>query len=253
MQFTGKERDTETGLDFFGPRYLSSAQGRFTSPDEPFIWADPENPQSWNLYAYGLNNPLVYSDPTGHEPCENGINPENGNICTVVVLPKPKEQPIITKADLNPLDDGPPLAFQGFVNLVLNGQVKRGSAQLALGILPSALLSFGAARLGAQPLFQGFQAAEDAALAAKGLSATTVFNEGKGVVNGETTGMTNHALSQALVRGVTKEEIGEALTHVAKSTGGSVLSFSGEGAEVRVNQVTGKIVTVIRFSSPTAK
>jgi hypothetical protein len=200
-----------------------------------------------------LNNPLLYSDPTGHEPCVNGVNPENGNICTVVVLPKPKEQPIITKADLNPLDDGPPLAFQGFVNLFLNGQVKRGSAQLALGILPSALLSFGAARMGAQPLFQSFQAAEDAALAAKGLSAATAFNAGRGVINGETTGMTNHALSQALARGVTKQEIAEALTHVAKSTGGSVLKFIGQGAQVRVNQITGKIVTVIRFSSATAK
>jgi hypothetical protein len=40
---------------------------------------------------------------------------------------------------------------------------------------------------------------------------------------------------------------------VAKSTGGSVLKFIGSGAEVRVNQITGKIVTVIRFSSPAAK
>ncbi len=31
---TGKERDAETGLDFFGARYMSSAQGRFTSTDE---------------------------------------------------------------------------------------------------------------------------------------------------------------------------------------------------------------------------
>ena len=32
-KFTGKERDTETGLDYFGARYFSGAQGRFTSPD----------------------------------------------------------------------------------------------------------------------------------------------------------------------------------------------------------------------------
>ena len=31
--FTGKERDAESGLDFFGARYVSGAQGRFTSPD----------------------------------------------------------------------------------------------------------------------------------------------------------------------------------------------------------------------------
>ena len=33
--FTGKERDAETGLDYFGARYMSAAQGRFTSPDLP--------------------------------------------------------------------------------------------------------------------------------------------------------------------------------------------------------------------------
>jgi len=32
-QFTSKERDAETGLDFFGARYMSSAEGKFTSPD----------------------------------------------------------------------------------------------------------------------------------------------------------------------------------------------------------------------------
>jgi RHS repeat-associated protein len=40
-RFTGKERDAETGLDYFGARYLSSAQGRFTSPDEPLLDHDP--------------------------------------------------------------------------------------------------------------------------------------------------------------------------------------------------------------------
>ena len=35
--FTGKERDAETGLDYFGARYMSSAMGRFTSADAPFI------------------------------------------------------------------------------------------------------------------------------------------------------------------------------------------------------------------------
>lgn len=33
QKFTGKERDAETGLDYFQTRYMSSAQGRFTSPD----------------------------------------------------------------------------------------------------------------------------------------------------------------------------------------------------------------------------
>ncbi len=65
-RFTGKERDAETGLDYFGARYMSSAQGRFTSPDAPFADQNVGDPQSWNLYTYGRNNPLRYVDPTGN-------------------------------------------------------------------------------------------------------------------------------------------------------------------------------------------
>lgn len=65
QRFTGKERDQETGLDYFEAKYRSAAEGRFTSPDEPFIGQSPLNPRSWNLDKYGLNNPLRYLDPTG--------------------------------------------------------------------------------------------------------------------------------------------------------------------------------------------
>lgn len=62
-KFTGKERDPESGLDYFGFRYDSSSLGRFMSPDAgPFHF---ENPQSLNRYAYVLNNPLFYIDPDG--------------------------------------------------------------------------------------------------------------------------------------------------------------------------------------------
>jgi RHS repeat-associated protein len=66
---TGKERDAETGLDYFGARYFSGAQGRFTSPDEPLADQHSEHPQSWNLYSYGRNNPLRYIDPFGTYVC----------------------------------------------------------------------------------------------------------------------------------------------------------------------------------------
>ncbi|MCC6262136.1 MAG: hypothetical protein IT169_01050 [Bryobacterales bacterium] len=65
QRFTGKERDAETGLDFFLARYMSSVQGRFTSPDKPFADQTPFDPQSWNLYSYTRNNPLKYIDRTG--------------------------------------------------------------------------------------------------------------------------------------------------------------------------------------------
>lgn len=63
--FTSKERDAETGLDYFGARYMSSAQVRFTSPDPLMASAHASNPQSWNRYAYTLNNPLRFVDPNG--------------------------------------------------------------------------------------------------------------------------------------------------------------------------------------------
>jgi RHS repeat-associated protein len=55
---TAKERDVETGLDNFGARFYSSTQGRFTSPDQPFMDQEEGDPQSWNLYSYVRNNPL---------------------------------------------------------------------------------------------------------------------------------------------------------------------------------------------------
>jgi RHS repeat-associated protein len=85
-KFGSKERDNETGLDYFLARYYSSAQGRFISPDEftggpdelfvfadaasanPTFYADLTNPQSLNKYQYTYNNPLRYTDPDGHCP-----------------------------------------------------------------------------------------------------------------------------------------------------------------------------------------
>jgi RHS repeat-associated protein len=79
--FTGKERDSETGLDWFSTRYMSSAQGRFTSPDEPFGGWDQHDPQSFNLYSYVGNNPLRYTDPDGHDYRVCVDNGQGGQNC----------------------------------------------------------------------------------------------------------------------------------------------------------------------------
>jgi RHS repeat-associated protein len=66
FKFTGKERDSESGLDNFGARYISSSLGRFMSPDRLFFQAKMlVDPQHFNLYTYVRNNPLVYVDPSG--------------------------------------------------------------------------------------------------------------------------------------------------------------------------------------------
>jgi len=76
--FTGKERDTESGLDYFGARYYGSSMGRFMSPDwssvpVPIPFADINNPQSLNLYAYVGNNPLSRIDSDGHVVVDKGV------------------------------------------------------------------------------------------------------------------------------------------------------------------------------------
>ncbi len=80
---TGKERDSESGLDNFRVRYDASSLGRFMTPD----WAEKPtdvpyanfgNPQSLNLYAYVENNPTTLGDPDGHAPWGFG----GGSVCS---------------------------------------------------------------------------------------------------------------------------------------------------------------------------
>jgi len=82
QRFTSYERDYESGLDYALNRYYGSGTGRFVSPDPYVIIFEKEKgrdekerqrifldysgqPQIWNKYTYGLNNPLKYSDPDG--------------------------------------------------------------------------------------------------------------------------------------------------------------------------------------------
>ena len=70
-KFTGKERDSESGLDNFGARYYASAMGRFMTPDwaaKPVTvpYATFGDPQTLNLYTYVENSPVNRIDADGH-------------------------------------------------------------------------------------------------------------------------------------------------------------------------------------------
>src|SRR5882724_4239500 len=72
-KFTGKERDSETQLDYFGARYYSNGLGRFVTPDwaakaTAVPYAEFSDPQSLNLYTYVRNIPTTQYDPDGHDP-----------------------------------------------------------------------------------------------------------------------------------------------------------------------------------------
>ncbi|MBU1685320.1 hypothetical protein KJ662_03630 [Patescibacteria group bacterium] len=75
LGFTGKELDSETGLNYYGARYYDPVTGRFITMDPLLLNLDKmsqaqrnaflSNPQNLNTYSYVQNNPVRYTDPTG--------------------------------------------------------------------------------------------------------------------------------------------------------------------------------------------
>jgi Rhs family protein len=73
-KFTGKERDTETGYDYFGARYYDSRISVWLSPDPLF-----EKHIGWSLYNYVLRNPFVLIDPDGRQVNVKSLTQEHRN------------------------------------------------------------------------------------------------------------------------------------------------------------------------------
>jgi RHS repeat-associated protein len=71
-RFTGQVFDAESGLYYYNARYYDPELGRFIQPDTDI--PDLSNPQSYNRYSYCVNDPLRYTDPTGHS-IWNNFNP----------------------------------------------------------------------------------------------------------------------------------------------------------------------------------
>jgi RHS repeat-associated protein len=75
MRYTGQRQEESIGLYFYGARWYDSALGRFTSPDT--IIPAQQGVMGNDRYAYTNNNPLSYTDPTGHS-VDCGMASEQG-------------------------------------------------------------------------------------------------------------------------------------------------------------------------------
>ncbi len=98
--YTGQTRDAGTGLMYYGARWYDPALGRFISPDT--IVPNLGDPQSLNRYSYVGNQPLKYTDPTGHEAICTAFGPTPiGLLCEVAmgVAKMPAGQQILQQAE----------------------------------------------------------------------------------------------------------------------------------------------------------
>jgi RHS repeat-associated protein len=156
QEFTAKEPDQESGLDYFESRYFGSALGRFASPD--VMMGKPEwlvDPQRWNRYAYVRNNPLKHVDPSGEDlviyySLGRDVSDEdrewfNKNKATIlgaiqakfeeagVKNVSPRDQSTLTKDQIAELDKGAPF---GVSRLTFVGKEYPGLGQVPMmGVL----------------------------------------------------------------------------------------------------------------------
>jgi RHS repeat-associated protein len=216
LKFIGEMRDVESGLDWFESRYYSFSQGRFTGSDEPLAGSYSDNPQSWHLISYGLNNPLAFVDPSGHDPCENGVDPDTGNFCTTGTAAAPSEPE--SSPDTSWLLDFMRPIFQTWAygaefaqQTVTAIQNFRQSPNCAAG------LTIGGAALGAGAGAYVGGAAGGAAGFVGG-SVVPIAGNAAGLVGGAALGSVGGAL------------VGASLGGAVGAAGGSILCSSGTGA-----------------------
>jgi RHS repeat-associated protein len=69
--YTGQVLDDATGLYYYNARYYDPVLARFTQPDD--VIQDISNPQTYNRYSYCVNNPLRFTDPSGHGVIDDAL------------------------------------------------------------------------------------------------------------------------------------------------------------------------------------
>jgi RHS repeat-associated protein len=246
-RYTGKERDTESGNDYFDARYYSSAMGRFMSPDwaenpAAIPYAELSNPQSLNLYSYAGNNPLRDVDPDGHEVwlCADGSSNcqhfDDDQWSAFL-----KQQADAVK---NGTNGGITISGSGFMG---TGTISCGGQECGQAIYNQEgihdetgdiLGGYAMGRIGGYALGKAFGFIGSLFGRAAGEGAATAASEAAVDV----TNLSDHVLKSMAKRGWTAEQISETVKvgtqHAAvnKATGGAATEF--------VNQVNGRFVVV---------
>jgi RHS repeat-associated protein len=260
-QFTGKERDAETGLDYFGARYFSGAQGRFITPDwsadpQPVPYANFEYPQTLNLYSYAGNNPLSRTDPDGHfwQELKNKLKwgvwtKDAGVEAALQERADEARQEIAGLKNLTINGESPADAVKGLSNkqtISLQRSIVGSLAQEVLG-QPKTMIALALVTEGAG----GLEAATTAAVAA-GRASSWIVKTGKSALAADiTTNITAQEFGVNLeASGYVKSLAKDGVTKLY-SKGNEVYSVypksSSTGGPTANLNVGGKIITKIRL------
>lgn len=103
FKYAGEVYDAETGLYYLRARYYDPTMGRFLNEDT--YEGGIDNPLSQNLYTYVENNPLIYTDPTGHYKNNYDFGGSGGFIIRFRTNVKPSQQksPVKIKTPSTPV------------------------------------------------------------------------------------------------------------------------------------------------------
>ncbi len=256
QQFTGKERDKESSLDYFGARYYSARLGRFVSLDAPFVDQFASAPQSWSLYSYARNNPLRFLDPTGRRcvKTDDGSVGDDGEgeMCQAVVKDGPQQETVYAYPQISPAaaqifrsaafraED----TFRAFATVSLAAGAAAGGA-LALAASGAGLTTIGGTVAGpVVPLLPQLQTVVQRSYPALG----------NGLRNLQ---LSKHAVQRMAQRGITREMIQETIEKCTRYWDPLHKNFRyilrdrfarGKGVSISIDPVTNEVITVFKVS-----
>jgi RHS repeat-associated protein len=241
-KFTGKERDVETQLDYFGARYYGNILGRFVNPDQPFADEDEGDPQSWNLYTYARNNPLRYVDLDGQSHVDangfivgdkDGECNSNGDCWSAKNQQWEKPQPKMDNGAVSP-------GFLGPFDIFFFGRLPGGTAASTAEKAAARAAAEATAKMAAEA---AAKAAAEAALKKEaielvGKAASTVGNQSV------------QATSRQAAEQAAKEWVGQgARTLTNRQTGQVVGQMSADGSKVARFTSAGKAQPYINLEN----